>query len=667
MGMRISKFIEPADVIIVQMPFASLARPSIGLGLLKGALSASELSCSTIHANLLFAEFVGIDDYLCIKEAGTDMLLGEWLFSSALFEDFRPDDDVYLTEAAIRLVAKKQPRSLIESKTEEQKQKWRRIRSIARDFVRELSEAIICAGPRIVGCTSMFEQHTASLALLKQIKESDPAVKAIIGGANCAGAMAAATVLEFPWVDVAFSGEADDVFLELCRTLLSGKGAMPKGAVTRSRAAEFKKGDFSESELWADQVDMEKLPLPDYGEYFTTLSRLSYRCRVNPGLVLEGSRGCWWRPDKSCAFCSLNPGHRKHRSKSAGKTLGEFSALSEKHGVKQFQMTDNIVPTAYFEKFFPLLMAQGRPYKLFYETPPILSRARVEAMSLGGVTWVQSGIEALDDDVLALMNKGSSAIGSIATLKHFAEFGMKVVWHLLTGTPGENGNWHLRVVAMLPLLHHLPPPFSTIPITFFRHSSYHEQPELHGLDLLPAPAYSVIYPLDSERAKSLVFLFADKAQITPGSFLTHKNSREAKILKSAAGAWLRISRAPAPPVLCSMEQDGVISVIDTRPCAVAMRHVFDGLEAEILRHLVEPVSVSDIPSLVGASQESTGESLCKLKLARLIIEISGKALSLLVPGNALPAPPASTFPGGYMHGSGMSAGAEEVYPGEKEG
>ena len=176
----------------------------------------------------------------------------------------------------------------------------------------------------------------------------------------------------------------------------------------------------------------------------------------------------------------------------------------------------------------------------------------------------------------------------------------------------------------------------------------------------------MIYPLDSEHAKSLVFLFADKAQITPGSFLTHKNSREAQILKAAAGTWLRISRAPTPPVLCSMEQDGFISVIDTRPCAVAMRHVFDGLEAEILRHLIEPVSVSDIPSLVGASQESTEESLCKLKLARLIIEISGKVLSLIVPGNAMPAPPSSTFPGGYMHGSGISTGAEEVYPGEKE-
>ncbi len=653
--MLMEKCIAPADVVLVQPPFASLARPSIALGLLKSALKGSRLTCAAVYGNLLFAEFVGIQEYLSVKEAGTDMLLGEWVFATAAFPDFAPDDEAYLTQAAARFVGRSAPAGAASPLVSAKLAEWRALRQRAVDFTRHLAEAICAANPRIVGCTSMFEQHAAALALLREVNRLRPGVATIIGGANCAGAMAAATVREFPWVDVAFAGEADDVFPALCEALVSGSGELPRGAVDRRRAEAFEAGELKESDLWAAQAAIDRAPLPDYDEYFATLAAVSYRGRVNPGLVLESSRGCWWRGAKPCAFCSLNPGHRRHRAKPAAKTLKELETLATRHGVSQFEMVDNIVPPNYFEEFFPVLRDAGKSYSLFYETPPILSRCRVRAMAEGGVTWLQSGIEALDDDVLALMNKGSNVLDSIASLKHFAEFGVKTVWHLLTGTPGEQPQWHLRVVNLMPLIHHLPAPFSTAPITFFRHGSYHERPREHGLELSPAPAYSVIYPLDAARAAKLVFLFVDKAQAVPGSFATHTNSPEALTLKRAARIWLQLSKSPNPPILCAADHGGDVHVLDTRGCATARRHFFKGLDAVLIRLLVEPRAVTELPSLAGAPPESVRAALTTLKAARIVLECGGRALALTIPGSSMPPPPSSSFPGGFVHDRDLHA------------
>ena len=65
----------------------------------------------------------------------------------------------------------------------------------------------------------MVQQHVASLALLRKIKELDASIITMIGAANCEGPMGRATTKQFPWVDFAMSGEADLVFPAACETL----------------------------------------------------------------------------------------------------------------------------------------------------------------------------------------------------------------------------------------------------------------------------------------------------------------------------------------------------------------------------------------------------------------------------------------------------------------
>src|SRR6185503_10281635 len=83
------------------------------------------------------------------------------------------------------------------------------VRRRAEAFIERVAEAVLADRPRIVGCTSMFQQHCASLALLRRIRELDPSVVTMMGGANCEGPMGKAAHSAFGWVDFVVSGEAD--------------------------------------------------------------------------------------------------------------------------------------------------------------------------------------------------------------------------------------------------------------------------------------------------------------------------------------------------------------------------------------------------------------------------------------------------------------------------
>src|SRR6188472_363511 len=79
------------DVCLVNMPYAGLERPSIGLGILEAYLKKDHRSFRSIYANLLFAEHIGLDAYYFIELSSNEDLLGEWTFGGLAFPEFSPD------------------------------------------------------------------------------------------------------------------------------------------------------------------------------------------------------------------------------------------------------------------------------------------------------------------------------------------------------------------------------------------------------------------------------------------------------------------------------------------------------------------------------------------------------------------------------------------------
>src|SRR5690348_13883422 len=71
-------------VALVNMPFASILRPSIQVGLLKSIAASHAFPVTALHLNLDFAQRIGTALYegLCQHRG---RLFGDWLFSIAAF------------------------------------------------------------------------------------------------------------------------------------------------------------------------------------------------------------------------------------------------------------------------------------------------------------------------------------------------------------------------------------------------------------------------------------------------------------------------------------------------------------------------------------------------------------------------------------------------------
>ena len=211
-------------ICLVNMPFVGLNRPSIALGLLQSVLQHARWDVKSFYFNIPFAQRIGLDRYEAIQEVSfPGHALGEWIFGSSAFPDFEPCDEDYFQ----RLLSENE--GLRRFDPGELKQSLFDIREQATRFVDGAAQRVLEQRPRIVGCTSMFQQHAASLALLRRIRELAPQVLTLMGGANCETVMGQTTHRNFRWVDYVVSGEADGLIVQLCEKMLSGgRGLAPE-------------------------------------------------------------------------------------------------------------------------------------------------------------------------------------------------------------------------------------------------------------------------------------------------------------------------------------------------------------------------------------------------------------------------------------------------------
>jgi ribosomal peptide maturation radical SAM protein 1 len=225
---------------------------------------------------------------------------------------------------------------------------------------------VLEARPKIVGITSVFQQHLASLALAKRIKVQRPDTFIVFGGANCEATMGLETVRQFPFVDAVVSGEGDHVFGEL---VLQVTGRSPRtelaGVITQTTA----RAPTTRTPATAAAVrDLDALPYPEYRDFFAQFERSRLARTWQPSVFVETSRGCWWGERMHCTFCGLNGETMAFRSKSAPRALAELTHLTETHPGCDIQVVDNILDLKYFKTLLPELAARKLPVSLFYET-----------------------------------------------------------------------------------------------------------------------------------------------------------------------------------------------------------------------------------------------------------------------------------------------------------
>jgi ribosomal peptide maturation radical SAM protein 1 len=469
--------------LIIVPPFQDLNRPSLAAHILQACAGAVDISISVLYANLAFAASIGEEAYDSVS-GPTSSLGGERLFAPAAYGPaVGPERTASRDESAGASDAGAAPGTVLPPE-------W--VAAWTESVAREVAGRDF----RVVGCTTMFQQTSASVALLRRIKQLRPDVVTVIGGANCEGEMAEGVASLSPALDFIFSGESERSFVAFLQQVLAG--SLPATRIVLGEPCR----------------NMDALPTPHYGEFYEQLQHWlpDSGAARNVLIPAESSRGCWWGQKHHCTFCGLNGQTIAFREKSPERVIAELRTLLAESPSRQVVMADNIMPHTYFRTLIPRLGREVPDVKLFYEQKANLSLAQVMALKQAGVNAIQPGIEALSSSLLKRMDKGVSAAQNVALLRYARSVGMWVTWNLLAGLPGDELCDYEETLSLVPLLGHLNPPTGVSDVSIERFSPYFDRPEQYGItNVRPIDAYALAFPAAADLAKLAYHFDADFA------------------------------------------------------------------------------------------------------------------------------------------------------------
>ena len=619
-----------AEVVLVVAPFHALPRPALGTSTLQAVLAERGIRSRTAYYNFDFAERMDADSYQFIAEhAPTSWLLGEWVFSPLIGLEEPPTDPAYIEQARHYCGAR-----------------WNEVlaaREIAARFVEETAQDLAATGARIVGFSTTFQQNCSSLAIARRLKELAPDIAICFGGANCDGPMGAALLESFAQVDYVFRGEADRSFPDFAERYLEGR--LPYSADPDVLGWI----GLSPGEATAPLENLDVLPVPDFSDYFLSLGRSVLQDRIEPAILFESSRGCWWGAKHHCTFCGLNGSTMAFRTKSPKRVLSEIDFLHARWGVRRFEASDNIMNSEHIEAVFGELSTRPGPgYRFFYEIKSNMRSSQLSTIARGGVTWVQPGIESLDDGVLRLMEKGVSGLANVRLLRTCAELGMHAVWNLLFGFPGEKLAAYEKITRWFSLMEHLEPPRGLSWIRLDRFSPYYERSgELGFTQVEPAAAYRSVYNLPVSVLSRLAYFFDGFAPQAIGK-------DEIEPLRSALAHWQKAQQDPNGMPMLVLAPAGPIGIIrDTRSVATEEVVVVDEEEMRVLRAYDDPASIVSTTERLAASgiARERVEAVTASMIERHFLLVDGaKALNIVCDGarDAIDEATRADYPGGYV-------------------
>jgi ribosomal peptide maturation radical SAM protein 1 len=505
------------DVLLVSLPFGLLYSPSIALGILQTQLRASGLSVRSKYLSIDYAAQIGVPLYNKISSGlpETTDLIGEWIFSSALFPEPPHETLTYLKRTFERygVTVSNDGGHLAASGGDPKRLDFVhsviRSRETAVEFVNYACNNILAYKPSVVGLTSVFQQNVPTLAVARRLKKLAPTIKIVVGGANVEGEMGREIARQFDFLDVVVSGEADRIAYPLIRCLLQDKDIFEdEEAISHSQYMERSLSAFVQA---AAVTDLATSSDPDYEDYFIDLrDKFGPAALKNVRIPLETSRGCWWGMKHHCTFCGLNGSNMTFRSKPSAQAVAEIESMASRYPGLEISFVDNILDYKYFNQVLPALKNSALNLKLFYEIKSNTTKQQLRLLRESGVTRIQPGIESLSDDVLRLMKKGVKAIQNIQLLKWCQEFGIACEWNLIWGFPGEAPEAYRKISRVIELISHCQPPCGADKIRLDRFSPNFMTPGRYGFtNVRPYPAYESVYKLSPDAIQKIVSRDAD--------------------------------------------------------------------------------------------------------------------------------------------------------------
>ncbi|MBP5199589.1 MAG: RiPP maturation radical SAM C-methyltransferase [Schwartzia sp.] len=580
-----------ADVLLVTMPFCDEYMPCLTLALFKSILGKAGIKSRVQHEFLYFANRIGVEKYRAVMQVctigyGHDYFACETIFADAAHDgrQIRSFDEYIRWMEETHLPGKAFAGDQ-RQETLEKLDLFREARDMAADYIEEAAARVRDSGAKIVAFLSMYQQQNATIALAKRLKKEKDAPIIMAGGANCEGDAGQAMIEYFEPFDYIFTGEADEILAPMCARLLKA-GKIPE--------TELYDGVVSRTRLAAPPAkvtqNLDALPLPDFSDFFRERDALMPKDAGNLIITAEDSRGCWWAAKHPCRFCGLN-GSTAHlyRDKSAERLADELAELSTLYPGAQCYFTGNVMSMKH-QKGLPEALKKRPSYwregrngqrglRLFSEIKSPVPEEDVIRLAKGGFFWLQAGIESFSDERLRLMGKGVSAIRQVETLKHCLAHGMRVLWYILLGLPGETDEMMAQDVAVIPKIMHLEAPNTVAQMMYLRYNYYMDHPEDGGAPKLrPDRGYDFVFP-DREFIRRAVHLYAPEDGEELAKYYDYRlRGPSYEKLYRLFEDWRNEQQ-----MLFLKDKGCEVKVLDTRLISKSPLYHIKGAEAEVLR------------------------------------------------------------------------------------
>lgn len=622
-------------IFLINMPFANLALPSIGLTQLKAVVDSTfrdKVSVEIVYLNQDFVRYMGVMKY--VRQINESMGshtsgIGDWFFRRSAFPNHTDNSEAYFRryyphgdEATREFL------NFVNEKREGLDQ-----------FLDSQIEKYGMADAFAVGFTSMFSQTGACLAMAKRLKNINPNIITVMGGANCEAPMGKEIAKNVEQIDYVFSGPALKGFPELLKHCMNQEFDQCNsisGVFTKQNCGPslplVKIGQCGTDRDFGEELDIDTKIKLDYRSFINTYLDNFPKAKHKLTLTFETSRGCWWGAKSHCTFCGLNGNSMAYRAMNPELALEQFTDLFDyAPEVLIFQSVDNILPKSYLKDVLPHVETP-RGATIFYEVKADLRDDEMRVLAKAKVKEIQPGIESMATSTLKLMRKGTTAFHNLALMKHCVNYDIKPSWNLLVGFPGERKEVYEKYVRDLPNLMHLYPPVGAFPVRFDRYSPYFNKAQEYGLDLQPMDFYSYIYPFGKESIKNLAYYFVD-TNIT-AEYSTTMIRWIGKIrerVNTWTAKWNGGAQSLRPQLY--FKQDGDAKIIYDSRFDKAVEHRLDPVTLQLLESAMTPrvtgtvpATLADVPHLDIKKEEA------KLDELGLIFRDDNRYMSLVLPG-----------------------------------
>jgi radical SAM superfamily enzyme YgiQ (UPF0313 family) len=288
--------------------------------------------------------------------------------------------------------------------------------------------------PDVVAMSVLTNTYPWCVELAREIRERT-GCKIIFGGVHPSAVPD--VVIEEDCVDAVCVGEGDRAFPEYARavetdTLDSAIPNLwwksPDGTVIKGPQAGF-------------EQDLDSLPFIDKSLYEDEIN-------IRDLYMTMTGRGCPYR----CTFCFNNfwaklprrsgtKGGRYVRQRSVDNVIAELAAAKRRYGIRFVDFEDDVftVDKAWVERFLDRYKREIKVPWMCLTHPKYVDSDIVRWMKEAGCTWVQIGIQSVDEHYKYKTMKRYEKLGDVAdAIDAFMKAGIGVKGDHIFGSPGES-------------------------------------------------------------------------------------------------------------------------------------------------------------------------------------------------------------------------------------